>query len=101
MFLLGSPEELACVAELEQRVASDDECQQLKPFWRLACLRARKYDIDRAMELIRNYTAWRQRFRVEDESMLKDAKLLAFVERGVQCTHGNRDKDGRCVCPSG
>jgi hypothetical protein len=98
LYALGSPEEEACVAELETKIAQDEQCQQLKPFWRLACLRARKYDIERAIELIQNYAAWRQRFRVEDESVEKDPKLMAFVERGVQCTHGNYDKDGRYRC---
>eukprot|EP00730_Choanoeca_flexa_P016984 TRINITY_DN8119_c0_g1_i2.p1 TRINITY_DN8119_c0_g1~~TRINITY_DN8119_c0_g1_i2.p1 ORF type:complete len:323 (+),score=53.23 TRINITY_DN8119_c0_g1_i2:222-1190(+) len=97
MHQLGSQAELDCLAELEARIKDDQQCLKLKPFWRLACLRARKYDIDRTLILIKNYVAWREEFRIDDDDIRSDKKLAALVERGIHCVHGNRDKMGRYV----
>ena len=63
----------------------------------MACLRARKYNVERAYELIINYIKWRESFGIDTTTVDNDSEYRALVERGVVEACGNVDKQGRYV----
>lgn len=95
--------------EQQQQVGDEDEDEEGRnvqgrdlfvdagEFWQLACLRARKYDIDRAIELTRNFMCWRKEYGIEKVTIDTDETYRALIERNVITASGNRDRDGRYV----
>jgi hypothetical protein len=66
-------------------------------FWALACLRARKYDIARALELLQSFDVWRKRLQLLERNYHTDEKLRELIERGVVEPTGQRDRVGHYI----
>eukprot|EP00730_Choanoeca_flexa_P011355 TRINITY_DN24751_c0_g1_i1.p1 TRINITY_DN24751_c0_g1~~TRINITY_DN24751_c0_g1_i1.p1 ORF type:complete len:356 (+),score=79.23 TRINITY_DN24751_c0_g1_i1:192-1259(+) len=93
----GSLEERALYEELQAKGKGHAIFERAGPFWQMACLRAKKYNIERAYELIINYFKWRESFGVDTTTVDNDSEYRALVERGVVEACGNVDKQGRYV----
>jgi hypothetical protein len=93
----GSDEEKAAFAELQKQGAAQETFQRCKPFWQLACLRARKYRVDRALKLIDNYMNWRESHHVESKTVANDKDFDACLHDGVVAAEGNMDRHGRYI----
>eukprot|EP00045_Choanoeca_perplexa_P003147 m.28873 g.28873 ORF g.28873 m.28873 type:complete len:323 (-) comp11890_c0_seq1:135-1103(-) len=93
----GSSEEKAAFAELQKLGADQATFQRCKPFWQLACLRARKYRLDRTLKLIDNYMNWRDTYHVETKTVANDPEFDACMHDGVVAAEGNMDRKGRYV----
>eukprot|EP00045_Choanoeca_perplexa_P003728 m.33110 g.33110 ORF g.33110 m.33110 type:complete len:358 (+) comp12196_c0_seq1:213-1286(+) len=93
----GSLEERAVFEELVKKGSGHAIFDKAGPFWQMACLRARKYNVDRAYELIINYIKWRESFGIDTTTVDNDLEYRALVERGVVEACGNVDKQGRYV----
>jgi len=46
---LGGSEEAALLAKMQEAALGNAAMEEVGAFWQLACLRARKYDVDRAI----------------------------------------------------
>ena len=66
-------------------------------FWALACLRARKYDIARALELLQSFDLWRKRLQLLERNFHTDDELRVLIERGVVEPTGQRDRVGHYI----
>eukprot|EP00045_Choanoeca_perplexa_P003129 m.28776 g.28776 ORF g.28776 m.28776 type:complete len:347 (+) comp11880_c0_seq1:395-1435(+) len=66
-------------------------------FWALACLRARKYDLARTLELMKSFDAWRTRLQLLERNYHTDAELQALIKLGVVEPTGQRDVVGHYV----
>lgn len=97
IYTLNSEEELAIFKQMQERGKEDATFQSSHPVWQLACLRARKYDIERGIELTRNYMEWRKEYGVETITMDSDELYKELLQRDIMSAAGNRDKEGRYV----
>eukprot|EP00730_Choanoeca_flexa_P014525 TRINITY_DN6383_c0_g1_i1.p1 TRINITY_DN6383_c0_g1~~TRINITY_DN6383_c0_g1_i1.p1 ORF type:complete len:316 (+),score=81.47 TRINITY_DN6383_c0_g1_i1:104-1051(+) len=93
----ASKEEKDAFAELQEAGQGRESFEKCKPFWQLACLRARKYRIERTLKLIDNYMKWRKTFQVEEKTMENDETMDACLREGVVAAEGNIDRHGRYV----
>ena len=97
VYPLNSAEEKAKFREFALLGEGDPLFQQAGEFWQLACLRARKFDMQRSLELVRNYMIWRRDYAIEENTVYTDPEFKAAVESGAVRACGNKDKDGRYV----
>lgn len=95
IYQLDSPEEKAKLKELDEAGAGLDFYQQASEFWRLAALRARKYNIERTLEVLQRYLAWRKEFGIDQ--CMEDPKYLELLKRNVLIAAGNKDNEGRYI----
>lgn len=96
-YKLGSPEELELFDAFVAKGRGNAAFDRAGPFWQMACLRCRKYDLQRAYDLVLAYMKWREEFRVNTTTVNNDPEYRALVERGVIEACGNQDKAGRYV----
>lgn len=66
-------------------------------FWLLACVRARKGDIQRALALADNYLKWRVSIGSDEFNVAKSEKMRMQLERCILFVAGNTDREGRPV----
>ncbi|EDQ91069.1 uncharacterized protein MONBRDRAFT_36405 [Monosiga brevicollis MX1] len=94
---IGSAQEMELFDRLVVRGRGNSTFERAGPFWQMACLRARKYNVERAYVLVTNYIKWRDEFGVNRTTVDNDSEYRALVERGVVEACGNRDQDGHYV----
>eukprot|EP00123_Amoebidium_parasiticum_P019920 comp36857_c0_seq1/m.47333 comp36857_c0_seq1/g.47333 ORF comp36857_c0_seq1/g.47333 comp36857_c0_seq1/m.47333 type:complete len:321 (-) comp36857_c0_seq1:72-1034(-) len=92
---LGSVEERALLAELQERGGDAWYMKEAGETWQLACLRARKYIVERALVLVENYMTWRKTFQVDTITPATSESLLSQLRAGIIRAPGTRDKLGR------
>lgn len=97
VYPLNSPEEREKFSEFQELGRGDRLFDKAGEFWQLACLRARKFDMGRSLELVRNYMIWREEYGIEKYTMHTDPELKAAIESGGVRACGNTDKEGRYV----
>jgi hypothetical protein len=66
-------------------------------FWLKCCLRVRKYDEERALELYDKYRALRIELGVDDPNDPDHEEMLRFIDADVMRYCGNQDKRGRYI----
>lgn len=98
-FVRPSSEEAALVASLRDAALakSDISVAHADDFWLLACIRARKGDIPRAMALAHNYIQWRLSLRSEQMNLAQSPKMRAQLERRIVFVTGDTDRSGRPI----
>eukprot|EP00049_Salpingoeca_infusionum_P022489 m.7041 g.7041 ORF g.7041 m.7041 type:complete len:362 (+) comp5214_c0_seq1:576-1661(+) len=94
---IGSEAETKAFEEFTQFAGEHPVFKRASPFWRLACLRARKFDMGRALQLLTNYYEWCDEYGIHTRTYHKDELFKQLVERGVAVTFGNKDKTGRYI----
>lgn len=77
------------------KIKGGAKLENIPEFWLLACLRARKYDPNRAIELAVKYMEWRIAFDVEHQTPRNNNVLLAQLQSGMIRIPGTKDKLGR------
>jgi hypothetical protein len=71
--------------------------EQASPFWRLAALRARKYNIPRALEVLGSYLEWRKEYKIDEVTFDSTPQLLEVLDQEAVYSAGNRDRGGRYI----
>eukprot|EP00049_Salpingoeca_infusionum_P018199 m.356171 g.356171 ORF g.356171 m.356171 type:complete len:345 (+) comp17453_c0_seq1:97-1131(+) len=66
-------------------------------FWLWACLRARKYEVERALELYMNFLVFRCEYGIDDPNDPDHDETLEYLKRKAQRACGNKDHLGRYV----
>ncbi|EGD81673.1 hypothetical protein PTSG_02387 [Salpingoeca rosetta] len=97
VYPLNSEAEKVKFREFQELGKGDALFEKAGPFWQLACLRARKFDMQRSLQLVRNYMVWREEYGIEEYTMHSDPELKAAIECGGVRACGNKDKQGRYV----
>ena len=93
-YLLGGAEEAAVFDEMMAQAAGTPMAAA-DSFWALACLRARKYDTNRALALLETYLQWRQEFKVDELGHGSHPRVQAWGKLQQVRVAGNRDLAGR------
>lgn len=60
-------------------------------------MRSRKYDIQRALQLLQSFHEWRQRLKLLERNYHTDAKLRELIARGVVEPTGQQDRVGHYI----
>jgi len=95
---LHSEKENELLRELEAKArAADVDIDHLEPFWVQACLRTRKFDVDRALVILRSYVAWRAEFEIDKLGNSDNPVLCEQLSDGAFFSTGGRDKMGRPI----
>eukprot|EP00055_Hartaetosiga_balthica_P008884 m.34258 g.34258 ORF g.34258 m.34258 type:complete len:308 (-) comp6510_c0_seq1:180-1103(-) len=66
-------------------------------FWLMMCLRARKYDLERALIIYFNYLKFRVDFGIGDVNDPDEEETKAVLNEDVMRCAGNTDKSGRYI----
>lgn len=98
-FIRTPVEESAIVTSLRDAAvaAGNGPVAQAEDFWLLACVRARKGDVQRALALADNYLKWRASISSDEVNIAKSEKMRSQLERCIVFVAGNTDRDGRPV----
>eukprot|EP00730_Choanoeca_flexa_P015634 TRINITY_DN7224_c0_g1_i1.p1 TRINITY_DN7224_c0_g1~~TRINITY_DN7224_c0_g1_i1.p1 ORF type:complete len:327 (+),score=38.35 TRINITY_DN7224_c0_g1_i1:231-1211(+) len=96
-FEQNSPEERNEFEKLRELAADLPEYSASGDFWTLACLRARKYNLERALKLLSSFHQWRVKMKLLERNIHTDAKLRELIELGVVQPTGQRDRVGHYI----
>lgn len=98
-FIRTPAEEDALVSSLRDAAlaAGNGPVAHADPFWLLACVRARKGDVERALALADNYFKWRASINSDEMNVAKSEKMNAQLDRCIIFVSGNTDRDGRPI----
>ncbi|EGD83419.1 hypothetical protein PTSG_04027 [Salpingoeca rosetta] len=66
-------------------------------FWQRACLRARKFDVDRGMDLYLSYLDFRAEFGTDDPNDPDAEQTVELLKTNFARCCGNTDKSGRYI----
>jgi hypothetical protein len=94
-FEIGSPEEDSAFQTMKLLGGAD--LAGISSEWQLACLRARKHQPQRAVQLIKNYVRWRREFNADHISPENSETLRSQLRSGMVILPGTRDILGRYV----
>ncbi len=93
LYELYSREEMSQFESM--KIKGGAKLEGISEFWMMACLRARKYDTTRAIELAIKYMEWRAAFDVDGQKPRNNELLLTQLKTGMIRVPGSKDKFGR------
>eukprot|EP00177_Eucheuma_denticulatum_P003318 GFKZ01005994.1.p1 GENE.GFKZ01005994.1~~GFKZ01005994.1.p1 ORF type:complete len:316 (+),score=43.96 GFKZ01005994.1:666-1613(+) len=98
-FVRSAEEEGGLVDALREaaREQGNEVVARADAFWLVACIRARKGDVGRAMALADNYLKWRLGLGADSKDLAQSQQLRAQLERRLVFVPGHVDRDGRPV----
>lgn len=98
-FEISQEEETRLLSEMRDLAQSNNKLHvvQADVFWLLACLRARKGDVRRAVALASNYLEWRGKVEYDAHVMTSSLVMKEIMSVGIFVPAGNFSRDGRPV----
>eukprot|EP00055_Hartaetosiga_balthica_P018319 m.132580 g.132580 ORF g.132580 m.132580 type:complete len:332 (+) comp9487_c0_seq9:705-1700(+) len=95
VYALDSEEEREAFLEFVSFGGDHEVMMTSSVFWQLACLRARKFEAARALELLVRFEEWKKEHMIEERRVHKDELFAELLKEGVVIAMGNKDKTGR------
>ena len=94
---LGSEEEDRLLGVAREKLNGTEHEGKIDDFWLRACLRARKFNPDRAANLYTTYMAWRTEFQIDTLGSASHERVQGWLSLGMVRATGGRDKAGRYI----